>query len=85
MEVTSKVFAVGNSHAVRLPRLIMEALTLKAGDPISIEVINNEELVIRKSAPHGAYPSIRELFDGYTGDYTPVEMDSASLRGRELI
>ena len=83
MELTSRVFALGNSNAIRLPRIIMEALSLKAEDPITIEVVGQEELVIRKKEKSG-YPSIRELFDGYEGP-RPTEMDSSGPVGRELI
>ena len=33
---------------IRLPRIIMEAMSLKTDDPITIEVVNPSELIIRK-------------------------------------
>jgi len=45
----------GNSLAVRLPRSVVEALQLHAGDAIEIEVVGPRSLEIAKS------PSSREL------------------------
>ena len=83
MEITSRVFALGNSNAIRLPRIVMEAMSLKTDDPITIEVVNPGELIIRRQKS-AAYPSIRELFAGYTGGH-PAEMDASGIVGRELI
>lgn len=85
MEIATKVFALGNSNAIRIPRLLMEAMSLKAGDSVTIEVIGNSEMVVRKSNGGSSYPSIREMFDGYEGEYKPVEMDADDMVGRELI
>ena len=75
MGFTSRVFALGISNAIRLPRIVMEALSLKAEDPITIEVVGQDELVMRKKGKSG-YPSIRELFDGYEGS-RPAEIDAS--------
>ena len=83
MELTSRVFALGNSNAIRLPRIIMEAMSLKTDDPITIEVVDPSELIIRKRKT-AAYPSIRELFAGYKGE-RPVEMDASGMVAKELI
>jgi len=83
MELTSRVFALGNSNAIRLPRIIMEAMSLKTNDPITIEVVDSSELIIRKQKTT-TYPSIRELFAGYEGG-RPAEIDAACTVGRELI
>lgn len=85
MEITSKVFSLGNSSAVRLPRLLMEAMALKPGDPITMEVIDHQELRIKKNVERTAYPSIKELFSGYSGTYVPVEMEADDGVGREVL
>ena len=82
MEVSSKVFALGNSNAIRIPRILMEIMELHAEDPITMEVTGKNELIIRKQTPT-AYPSIRELMAGYTG-VTPEE-PGGGIVGRELI
>ena len=83
MEITGKVFALGNSNAIRIPHILMEALALKTDDPITLEVVGKDKLVIRKQAL-APYPSIRALFAGYAGE-RPREMESAGTVGRELI
>ncbi len=83
MEIAGKIFALGNSNAIRIPHILMEALGLKSGDPITLEVVGKDELVIRKQCA-APYPSIRELFAGYTGE-RPQEMESSGAVGRELI
>ncbi len=85
MEIATKVFSLGNSNAIRIPRLLMEAMSLKPEDSVTIEVIGNSEMVIRKTACENTYPSIRELFAGYSGDYRPTEPEGDALVGRELI
>ncbi len=84
MEIASKVFALGNSNAIRLPHVVMEALNLKTDDPVIIEVVNGEEVVIKKRRA-GGYPSVRELFDGYTGGGNAEEFPASGTVGRELI
>ena len=84
MQVNSKVFSLGNSNEIRLPKLVMDAIGLETDDSISIEVVGNEELRIRKSAPKGRYSSIEELFSGYAGDYRPTEMFTGIV-GEEMI
>jgi antitoxin component of MazEF toxin-antitoxin module len=85
MEMATKVFALGNSNAVRLPKPVMAALSLRAEDLITIEVINDREMVLKKSAPQTQYPPIKVLFEGYCGDYKPVEAEAFDTVGREEI
>ena len=84
MEITGKIFALGNSNAIRIPRIIMEALSLRTDEPVSIEVRNNREIVIKKQVQEG-YPSIQELFSDYTGELKPKEIPAVGIVGKELI
>lgn len=45
----------GNSLAVRLPAMVVEALKLKEGDNIEIEVVGTRRFEIKKA------PGVREL------------------------
>lgn len=85
MELATKVFALGNSNAVRLPRSVMEALSLRTDDPITIEVISSSEIILKKGESKEHYPSIKTLFSGYTVNDKPTEMESCEAIGRELI
>ena len=84
MEIASRVFSLGNSNAVRIPCVIMDALSLQANDPVTMEVRDNE-MIIKKQERKTAYPSIGELFEGYTGTYQPTEIEAGGIVGRELI
>ncbi len=84
MEVASRVFVLGNSNAIRIPRLVMDSLSLHANDPVTMEVRDNE-IIIKKKEENKAYPSISELFEGCTGTYQPREIEAKGIVGRELI
>jgi antitoxin MazE len=47
----------GNSLAVRLPKAVVEALELKAGDHIEVRVLDANELAVARK------PSRQELLD----------------------
>lgn len=83
MEISGNIFSLGNSHAIRLPRIVMEALALKADDPITLEVVGQRELLIRKQIP-STHPSIWELMAGWKGE-RPTELESAGAVGRKQI
>ena len=85
MVLSTKIFALGNSNAVRLPRVVMEALSLCTDDPITIEVTGDNEIMLKKSVPKEPYPAIKTLFAGYSGGYKPTEMDSCEAMGSEEI
>jgi antitoxin component of MazEF toxin-antitoxin module len=84
MQLSTKIFALGNSNAIRIPKVIMEALSLNSEDSIIIEIINNDEILIRKQTTLKPYPSINKLFFGYTGTYNPVEIGGDTV-GKEQI
>ena len=85
MEVSAKVFTIGNSNAVRIPRLIMKTLSWNANDYVNMRLNDDKELIISKKNANKEYPSIRELFSGYTGNYNPKEFAPNDRRGMELI
>lgn len=83
METAGKVFAIGNSNAIRIPKIILDALSLKSGDRVTMET-QGESIIVRKKKAEAGYPSIDELFEGYSGNYRPVEMDASDCVGREV-
>ena len=86
MKTLSKVFALGNSNAIRLPKLYMEALSLQPEDAITMEVINGDQIVIKKSINSKDYPSIDDLFIDYKdSEYKTQEIDAIGIVGKELI
>ena len=69
----------GNSNAVRLPKALTDALNLRENDAIQINIEGNA-IVIRKPRP----ASLRELFEGYNGDFMSKEWDTGTPVGREV-
>ena len=86
MEVAAKIFAIGNSNAVRIPLLMMKSLSWRAKDHVMVRLDeDNKQLVISKASHERNYPSLRELFAGYSGNYSAQEFAPNDRRGRELI
>ena len=86
MKTLSKVFALGNSNAIRLPKLYMEALSLKPEDSITMEIVNGNQLLITKTIAEEDYPSINTLFQNHKdNEYKPAEIDAVGIIGKELI
>lgn len=67
----AKIIAIGNSKGVRLPRLALDQLKLRAGDPIEIEVERNAIVLrpvsrVRAGWEHrfAAAPATADLWEG---------------------
>jgi len=65
----------GNSQAVRIPKIVLEALSLCENDRVEITA-ENDTIVIKKTArKRRAKVSLAERFENYTGDYQCIEYD----------
>ncbi len=74
----------GNSHGVRLPKAILDALLLQENDSVEI-VAQSEAIVIKKaSRTRRAKKSLEERFEGYSGDYQCTEWDTGKPVGDEV-
>lgn len=82
MEISAKVFPLENSNAIRIPELLMKVMSLKDGDSVIIEALGHDKMIVRKNGEGNHYPSIAELFQGYSGSYQPVEMGGEDMVGR---
>jgi antitoxin MazE len=74
----------GNSHAVRLPKVILEALFLKENDSVEISAESNSITIKKTERKRRAKKSIEERFENYTGDYKCEEYDWGKPVGREF-
>lgn len=84
MKFTSRIIASSdNSNAICLPQIIMDAMSLKPGDPIAVEAVDPGEIIIRKQDVSSCQ-SIRELCQEYEVE-RPDEMNTFGMVGRELI
>lgn len=70
----------GSSLAVRLPKAILEAARLKAGDQLEIEV-QDRTIVIQ---PAASKPTLQELLDGITPKNRHSATDWGKPVGKEV-
>jgi len=74
----------GNSQAVRLPKVILEAVLFQENDPVEI-VAENDCIIIKKpSRARRAKKSLEKRFENYTGDYKCMEYDWGAPSGKEV-
>ena len=74
----------GNSQAVRLPKNILEAISLKENDRVEI-VASGGDIIIKKTArSRRAKKSLEERFQNYTGDYKCAEFEWGNPVGKEV-
>ena len=73
----------GNSQGVRIPKAFLGLLNISADDVVDITTENNS-LVIRKIESKPKRKTIQERFEGFTGEYEPIEIDWGESEGKEL-
>jgi antitoxin MazE len=71
---------MGNSKGIILKKDILEALNLCENDELNVE-IEEDKLILTKVKKN---MSIDTLFNDYTGDYKPTEIDWGKAQGREI-
>lgn len=72
----------GNSHAIRLPKELMEQAELHVDDKISVSV-NGKQIIFKKlEETHNA--KLAQRFQNYQGDFTCQEADSGCTVGKEV-
>ena len=82
--MTTTIQKWGNSQAVRLPKPILETLSLKENDQVEI-IAESNSIVIRKTTRRRrANKSLEERFANYTGGHTYTEYDWGEPAGNEV-
>ncbi len=71
----------GNSSAIRIPKVILETVSIKENDAVEI-ITTDDTITIRKTTKK--YKSLDELFKNYNGTYTCEEMTTGSIVGKEV-
>jgi antitoxin MazE len=71
----------GNSQGIRIPKHILNQASFSEEDEVEI-VVEDKSIVIRHVISPLKKYDLKELFDGYNGDYRPGE-DWGSPQGRE--
>ena len=74
----------GNSQAIRLPKIILDELSLTESDTVEL-IVKEDSLMIKKSNRHRrARKSLKDRFKDYNGNYTCTEYDWGSPVGKEI-
>ena len=73
----------GNSHAIRLPKGILEAVALRENE--RVEITAEQDVITIKKANKRKYKNLEELFNGYTGDYNCSEWNTGTSVGKEVL
>ena len=73
----------GNSKGVRLPKSILDNLSMQENDTVEI-MAEDDYIIIKKTARRRrARKSLEERFEGYTGNYQCEELDWGAPVGKE--
>jgi antitoxin MazE len=70
----------GNSLAVRLPKALVEALGLKAGDELSVVAASKKEIVVAKRDRRAEFLKAMEQFNWPTPEGYKFDRDEANER-----
>ena len=83
MKTSGVISSWGNSQAVRLPKIMLESLGLKANDQVSISMMESK-IVIEPARTRSVRKSLAERFKDFSGDYQPEELDTGVPVGSEI-
>jgi len=70
----------GNSHALRLPKALLDMVDLKENDEVEIKVQNGALLIV----PVKKHKTLEERIAQYKGDYKCSEWDTGKPKGNEV-
>ena len=74
----------GNSQGVRLPKAILDALSLQENDAVEIVAENNSIIIKKAIRKRRAQKSLEERFQNYTGNYQCTEWNTGKPVGKEV-
>ena len=72
----------GNSHAIRLPKELMEQAKLNVDDKISVSINGNQIILKKHEETHSA--KLAQRFQNYHGDFTCQEANIGVNVGKEV-
>ena len=73
----------GNSRGIRLPKPLLESVHMSDSDTVEVTAVG-DSIVIKKTAASRMHKTIQERFEGFTGEYEPVEIDWGEPVGKEI-
>lgn len=71
----------GNSQGIRIPKHVLDSLQWGQGEKIIMRTQNN--CLVIEQAPKSQHKNIQKLFENFSGEYTPCEIDWGKPEGRE--
>jgi len=74
----------GNSQGVRLPKIILESMSLRENDQVEIAVFNDSIIIKKTSRKRRAKKSLEERFRNYNGNYELKEAGWGKPAGKEF-
>ena len=81
--MTTSIQRWGNSQGIRIPKYLLDAVKLSENDQITITT-EGDKLIIEKAVHVTAHKTLKQLFEGYDGAYTPQEIDWGEKAGIEI-
>jgi antitoxin MazE len=72
----------GNSHAIRLPKAILEIARLGENDQVQI-FADQDKIIIQKAITR-KHKTLKERLTGFEGEYIFEEWDTGAPVGREV-
>jgi len=73
----------GNSQAVRLPKIVIDSLDFNENDKLEI-ITTNDSIILKKAKPKIKSKTIEERFEGFKGEYEPIDVDFGKPQGGEI-
>lgn len=72
----------GNSHAIRLPKSLLDVLHAENEDELIVE-IEKDSIILKKSEEDSEELTIEKLFEGYNGESFESEIEELRSVGDE--
>lgn len=80
--MTTTIQKWGNSHGVRIPKILLDTVNWNENEQIVILVEDNK--IIMEKAKKQKRKNIKELFADFKGEYEPIEVDWGNPEGKEI-
>ena len=77
----------GNGQGVLIPKATIEVSGLALGDQLDIDVNSDGYIILKPTGRkfrRNRKVTIAEIFEGYTGNYQPTELDWGAPQGKEI-
>ena len=73
----------GDSQGIAIPQAMLEELNWSWDEPVEMTV-QDGKIVITKAFHRKQGKNIKELFNGFEGEYQPIEIDWGAPEGQEV-